>query len=581
MASAPRVLRWLQQPHRWTPARVTLVVAVLAFLVTGVALYRERTRVLADGERTARRLSQVLEEQTQGTAQAVDLTLLGMISGLALARDLPVHDPTFEQALRRRRDQLPYVRALFVVGPDGFLTQDSQHPTTPRVNVADRGYFRAHRDDPALGFHIGPPLRSRVVGDWWVSMTRRIDGPGGRFDGIVVAVVEPRYFERFYESLQLGEEDSIAIFHRDGTLYWRTPALEAGVGQSFGHLALFDRELPVRREGVFRIPGVLDPGVHRIISYRTLDRVPLVVVVTLAEGPLLAAWWRAALGAIAATTVLVALVATLLALLARQARQREELRERLSEAERLEALGRLTGGISHDFKNVLHVIMANLDVIRRTLPPASAPIDAAMRAARQGAEMAARLLRFARREPLAVEAVDTNRLLSDVMPLLRQAAGTSVEVTMTLAEDAWPCLADPAELGSAVLNLVVNARDAMPHAQGQVRVITENCTLARSPMSAAGELGDCVRVTVADTGRGMPPDVLRRATEPFFSTKPRGVGTGLGLSQVYGFVRQVGGDLRIESAPGKGTAVHLFLRRASAVPALAAEPASDVHARAS
>jgi hypothetical protein len=117
----------------------------------------------------------------------------------------------------------------------------------------------------------------------WVSMSRRLDGPGGRFAGIVVAVVEPRYFERFYETLHLGAEDSIAIFHRDGTLYWRTPALEAGIGQSFGHLPLFETELPARRGGVFRTASVLDPGGHRIISYRALESVPLVVVVTLAE----------------------------------------------------------------------------------------------------------------------------------------------------------------------------------------------------------------------------------------------------------------------------------------------------------
>jgi signal transduction histidine kinase len=552
---------------------VVLLIALLAFLVTGIVLYRERLRTLEDGQRTAARLAQVLEEQTLRTLQAVELTLDGLVNTLALAPDLPPHDPAFQEALRRRRDQLPFVRALFVAGPDGFLTQDSQHPTTPHVNVADRGYFIAHRDDPALGLHIGPPLRSRVVGDWWISMTRRLDGPGGRFDGIIAAVVEPRYFQRFYRTLQLVEGDSIAIFHRDGTLYWRTPALATGIGQSFSHLPLFERELPARRAGVFRVAGVMDPGHHRIIGYRELQGVPLVVVVTLAEEPLLAGWRRAATGAGAAAAALVALAAALLTVLARQARQRAEIRERLGEAQRLEALGRMTGGIAHDFNNVLQVIATNLDVLRRALDRVPAPVEAAMRAARQGIEMATQLLVFARRRTVSVEPVDVNRLLSELTPLLRQAAGKSVHCIVSLAEDLWPCLADPAEVNSAVLNLVINARDAMPDGTGTVLITTENYRLTAD---AGGPPGDYVHLAVADNGSGMSPEVRRRATEPFFTTKARGVGTGLGLSQVYGFVRQVGGDMRIESAPGGGTRIHLFFRRAGAAATAAPGSAADV-----
>jgi signal transduction histidine kinase len=559
---------------------VVLLAGLLAFLITGIVLHQERANTLKDGEARAAQLSQVLEEQTLRSVQAVDLSLRGIVNILALAPDLPLHDPAFEERLRRRRDELGLVRALFIIGADGFITQDSDNPHTPRVSLADRGYFRAHRADPSLGLQIGPPLRSRSVGVWFVSMSRRIDGPGGRFDGIVVAAVEPRYFESFYEKLHLVEGDGIAIFHRDGTLYWRTPALQTGIGRSFTQLTLFQRELPTRGAGVFRSTGRIDNGGDRIISYRALEAVPLVVVVTLAEEPLLASWRRTALGAITATTTLVALAVVVATLLTRQARQREELRERLIEAERLEALGRMAGGISHDFKNVLHVIATNLDVIRRTLHPVPAPIEAALRAAKQGTEMAARLLVFARRQPLTVEPVDVNRQLADLMPLLRQAAGPSVEIITRLAKEAWPCLTDPAELSPAVLNLVVNARDAMADGTGQVRIVTENCTLADST-GAACKLGDCVHVTVTDTGSGMPPHVLRRATEPFFSTKPRGVGTGLGLSQVYGFVRQVGGDLRIESVPGTGTSVHLFFRRAPAAEVVAAEHTDDVQSRAS
>ena len=539
-----------------------IIVVLLAYSVAALALLRERARTLDEGGTAAARLARLLEEQTLRAVQAVDLTLTGMIAGLAVAPALPPHDPAFQQALVRRRDELPFVRALFVVGADGSITHDTNHPSTARLTLADRPYFRVHQQDGSVGLHIGPPLISRANGQWFFSMSRRIDDGSGGFRGVVVAAIEPRYFERFYERLDLVEGDSIALFHRDGTLYARSPYPAHLIGASFAHIRIFTRELPVNRQGTFRVEASRLDAVARIISYRAVEGVPFVVSVGLAEAPLLAGWRRAAVGAFIGTTVTVALLCTVFLLLARRAREREEVRERLAQGQRLEALGRMTGGIAHDFNNVLGVAATNLEIIRRTTDGAAIPLAAATRAVQQGTRLASQLLTFARRQQLTLAPLDANALVSGLLPLLEQAAGPSVDITTRLAGDLWPCLGDDTQFNSAILNLVLNARDAMPEGKGRVQITTGNVRVARTVGKGGVPAGDYVRVTVADNGGGMPADVLGRATEPFYTTKGEGIGTGLGLSQIYGFVQQVGGDVQIQSLVGAGTSVQLLFRRA-------------------
>jgi signal transduction histidine kinase len=555
---APRRRRWLGRGP-WIGA---LVVLILGFAASGAFVYNERARVIQNGRTSAARLSQLLEEQTLRTLQAVDLTLLGIVDAIAVTPALKPHDRAFEDALRRKRDQLPFVGALFVVGPDGFITQDTDFPATPSVTLADRDYFRIHRGDPSVGLYIGAPLISRSVGTWFISLSRRLHSRDGAFRGIAVAAVKPRYFERFYERLRLVEGDSIALFHADGRLYSRIPYREEQVGASFLGLTLFRHHLPAEPEGIYRGASQLD-GVSRIVSYRTVEGLPLVVVVGVAETPLLAGWRRTAIGALAGTSVLVVLAGAVLVLLARQIRQREAMRERLTQTQRLEALGRMTGGIAHDFGNVLNVIATNLDLVRRDAGRGPAPVEAAIRAVQQGTRLGSQLLAFARRQNLIVEPRDANRLVSTLRPLLEQAAGSSVDVSLDLTDDLWPCYTDDVQLNAAMLNLVINARDAMPRGKGVIRITTRNRSVTGGWSRRALPAGDYVELTVADDGSGMPPDVLQHAAEPFYTTKGDGAGTGLGLSQVHGFAHQVGGGLHIESTVGAGTTVHLFFRRSA------------------
>jgi PAS domain S-box-containing protein len=242
--------------------------------------------------------------------------------------------------------------------------------------------------------------------------------------------------------------------------------------------------------------------------------------------------------------------------------------ERLRRAQRLDAVGQLTGGIAHDFNNLLAVVIGNLELLQGRLsadPRAAEFADIALAASLRGAELTRQLLAFARRQSLDARAISINDLVTTTMDLLRRTLGEQVEVTTVLAPEPWPALVDAAQLESALVNLAINARDAMRDG-GRLTIETANKPLDESYSRENPDAtpGDYVMLAVSDTGTGMAPDVLARVFEPFFTTKPTGKGTGLGLSMVYGFARQSRGHVKIYSELGHGTTVRLYLPRAAA-----------------
>jgi PAS domain S-box-containing protein len=244
--------------------------------------------------------------------------------------------------------------------------------------------------------------------------------------------------------------------------------------------------------------------------------------------------------------------------------------EVLRQAQKMEAVGQLTGGIAHDFNNLLMVVGGNLEMLAEGLAPdqqrlhrfATAALEAVMR----GGQLTQRLLAFARRQKLRSEPTDLNRLIGNLVPLLHRTLGEQVTVETALASEVWLSITDGSQVENAVLNLAVNARDAMPDG-GRLIIRTENLHVDRVQAADSGGLppGDYVRISVSDNGQGMPAEIRQRVFEPFFTTKEVGRGTGLGLSMVYGFVKQSGGHVAIESEVGRGTAVHILLPRVSAV----------------
>ncbi|MDQ3583079.1 MAG: PAS domain S-box protein [Pseudomonadota bacterium] len=252
--------------------------------------------------------------------------------------------------------------------------------------------------------------------------------------------------------------------------------------------------------------------------------------------------------------------------------------EALAQAQKMEAVGQLTGGIAHDFNNLLTVIGGNLQLLEARLQddPAGQKLrDAAARAAERGAERVHGLLAFARRQVLQPQAVDLNEIVAGMMPVLRQTLGEPIEIVLAPGVDLWAALADPGQVEAALLNLALNARDAMPEG-GRLVLETANGTLGQDTTAPEAELtpGDYVLLSVSDTGEGMSEDTKRHAFEPFFTTKTTERGSGLGLSMVYGFARQSGGHVKVQSERGKGTTVKLYLPRAK--DALAAAVAEDL-----
>jgi nitrogen-specific signal transduction histidine kinase len=245
---------------------------------------------------------------------------------------------------------------------------------------------------------------------------------------------------------------------------------------------------------------------------------------------------------------------------ARDITELKAAQEQLRQSQKMEALGQLTGGIAHDFNNLLTVVVGGLDIIAKRAPDPKLKryAENALAAAERGARLTGQLLAFSRVQRLEVTPTYVAPLIQNMRPLLRNVLGPGIEKRFELDEAMMPVMADPTQLEVAVLNLAINARDAMPDG-GVLTFASRKVDVVHDPDIEDGEY---VELTISDTGVGMPPEVLERAFEPFFTTKEVGKGTGLGLSMVYGMARQSGGAARIESTPGKGTAVKLLFRKA-------------------
>jgi PAS domain S-box-containing protein len=245
--------------------------------------------------------------------------------------------------------------------------------------------------------------------------------------------------------------------------------------------------------------------------------------------------------------------------------RRREIEEQLRRSQRLEAIGQLTGGLAHDFNNLLAVVIGNLDILCEQLDPGSQThkmAQQALEAGLRGADLTRQLLAFARRQPLETRLVNLNELVTGITRLLQRTLGEQVEIEMKLADDLWPAMTDASLVEAALANLAINARDAMPKG-GRLTIETANKRLDERYVFENSDVipGDYAMIAVSDTGSGIAPEILGRVFEPFFTTKPQGRGTGLGLSMVYGFVKQSKGHVKIYSELDHGTTIRIYLPR--------------------
>jgi signal transduction histidine kinase/ActR/RegA family two-component response regulator len=481
--------------------------------------------------------------------------------------------------------RMPQLRSILLVDADGeVFVNSSEFPMVKRFNVAERDYFLFHRDHPGDGLFVGRPVKSRFNGKWLISIARRIAGPGGQFRGVVVAAVEPEYFNSFYRSFEVGPGGSVFLFREDAVGLVRQPFSETLMNFDFRKFELFRKHLPAADEGLFHVKSVTD-GRRKLIAYRRVAGFPLVTQINLVEDDYLAAW-RARTGKeVAGGVVMVLLASALCWTLLRQIRglersgealsaqvaEREraeialrESEERLVQSQKMEAVGRLAGGVAHDFNNLLVVIAGYAELLlERTGPgaPGSRELSEILAAANRAADLTRQLLAFSRRQMLQPRVLDLNGVIAGLEDMIRRLIGEDVELCVSLSGEPMNVKADPAQIEQAVVNLAVNARDAMPEG-GRLSISTREVTLERTSLPAVhGSLapGAHVLLEVADTGIGMTDAVRAHAFEPFFTTKEKGKGTGLGLSTVYGIVNQSNGHIVLDSTPGRGSTFRIFL----------------------
>ncbi|BBK33959.1 signal transduction histidine kinase [Stella humosa] len=579
--AATRLLRAVAVGTIVLPA---LLFALFTWQGWRLALDETRARLSGTADLVLEHAIKVFETQELVGAQVAEMLRGSDVDGARAQAD------TLHLRLQSLRQRLSQIEDIWIIDAAGRPIVAAAVPTVPAdMDVRDREYFRFHFDHaegrPATELgqtYVGPVIRGRVRGATFFQITWRVANAAG-FDGVIVVSVRPGYFQEFYARLAAETGFNATLIRQDGSILARYPRPAQGLEAlpPSGRLAAAIAANP--ESGEFRAVSIFD-GVERIVRYRHLPRYPVYVTTAAAVETIRQRWLADAASHLAfgVPVTLALFVVTLFALartrresaaLARlraESRLREDTEAQLRQSQKMDAIGRLTGGVAHDFNNLLTVVTGNLDLALRRLGDSGDPrvrrgITGALEGARRAATLTQRLLAFARQQPLDPKPTDANRLVAGMSDLLRRTLGEVVEVETVLAGGLWPVFVDGPQLENALLNLAVNARDAMADG-GKLTIETANAHLDEAYARTHDEViaGQYVLIAVSDTGGGMPPEVIARAFDPFFTTKPLGEGTGLGLSQVYGFVKQSGGHVKIYSEPGQGTAVKIYLPRHAA-----------------
>jgi two-component system NtrC family sensor kinase len=558
------------------PARLLVVSAILLPTMLAVAAgWLDYRITLARSREYVVTTANALAQQTEETMQIAGLVLdrvLDHVDGMdwqTIGRSREVHD-----FLKSTAAQIPAVQSVFLVDPDGYNSASSRAFPMKAFDDRDREYYLEAKKSDRL--FVSSPFRGQMTGQPGFTVSRP-RFTGGRFDGVVAVTFSPAAFQRFYETLALSPGISIAALVRtDGSVLVRYPAIAAS-----SHLP---PDSPVLRaaasagDGTFIGTSVLD-GTLRMNAFRRIAGQPLLAAFGLNTSYYLSQWyWHVALLACFAVTTAAALLHTSRSVLRQASDEEAYLRRLLHESERrkeaevavqhlqrMEALGRLSGGLAHDFNNLLTAISGSLELATKRLREPDRVrrlIGIAMQAAERGSRLTAQMLAFSRNTDLAPQPLDVNGIIRDSEPLIQRTVESLVTVTSNLEQELWLAIGDRVQLEVALLNLAGNARDAMPLG-GNLTITTRNITVGSGEVPGLNA-GEFVRISVADTGEGMSTEALARAFEPFFTTKAVGKGTGLGLSQVYGFAQQLGGTAGIKSTEGEGTTVTVWLPRAHA-----------------
>ncbi len=558
-------------------ARALWILLLFSFtvplLLLAVVAWRDYEKSFADAERHVERTNSVVYEHTLRLFETYAFVLDELDERIAgqpwseIGASAEIH-----RYMERIESVFPQVGSLWLCDAAGNGVVSSQAFPMPPSNIADRDYFVALRDGASR--HISAVYPGRATDRLAFNVARRRSAPDGGFDGCIVSSVYVTEFAEFFSQVLATPGDAVSLVRADGTILARAP--EPPTAVRLAPESGFMRAAAANPQGgFFRVVSQGD-GVERLYSYRKVGAFPVYVLYGRTTDWVMEEWRDHvlfyALFAVP-SALLLALVSWLvvrkaraeraaLARVAAEVERRQRAEAILQKIQRLEMLGQIAGGIAHDFNNLLMVITSNLYLAQSRGGeggPAAPFIDTAMQAAYRGGQLTQQLLTFSRQQTVKPEAVDLNAALAPMIDgMLKRSLRGDIAIEAELAPGVWPVKVDRTQMELAVLNLAVNARDAMPGG-GTLRVHTRNVVLdGRGP---GGLAGDFVALTLVDTGSGIDPAVQERVFDPFFTTKEVGKGTGLGLSQVYGFATQAGGTVGLDSRPGQGTAVTLYLPR--------------------
>jgi two-component system NtrC family sensor kinase len=585
---------WARRLPGWP---LLLLLALSAAVPLGLFAWHakaERLRVLEEARLSATRTVAALHEHAAKVFETHEL-VLAEVMRLVEDRDWDEIERDRRLWLRLTRivRDLDQLRGIMLVDGTGRVRMTTGAFPPPRdSDVSARGFFRSQRQ-PGNGLHVGFARPQEGTGERLISLSRRLDSTDGGFDGVVQLSMPVAHLEQFWARFAPGMAHVIPLVRSDGRVIARYPAPHAP--EFLSREGPFLRRALAERDGIYTAMSAVD-GVERLNAFTRIKDYPLHLSFSLETRAVLAEWREriAILGLFTFLAVAALLGLSVMALLqfreqraaalrwqaaaerlAAEMAARERAEAALRRAQTLDALGQLTAGVAHDFNNLLQAIKSGLHLLAPKVPERSRRVlEASQQAVDRGAKLVRQLMVFARREKLEPRPADLRALVAGMGDLLQKAAGKNIAIQADVPAELDPVLVDTTQAELAVLNLVVNARDAMPGG-GIITLSARNAPVPRGDAALGLAPGDYVVLAVADTGTGMAPEVLARVLEPFFTTKPVGKGTGLGLSMVHGFVGQSGGGLRIESAPGEGTVVSLFLPRAAGLPAASAALAAE------
>ncbi|MEP6493242.1 MAG: ATP-binding protein [bacterium] len=557
-----------------------LAAALFAMLVVvrAIDLRAQREQLLRGGDRRAANLAVVLTGYLEQAFAAVDASLRQLSLHSERIGGSSASAAEWNPALLSARAALRVVGSISVVDSTGVI----RHSTQPAIlgqSRSDRYVFRRLVTDTTSALITDPPFRI-VTGThaYMIPLARRLTTSRGRFSGIIVATFVPDELREVFRSVDVGQHGEVTVFHRDGVVVFREPSDSNPIGELAEQQPTFEAARRVGASGVFQTQAAANGPTLRTAARSLADR-GLILTVSLDEDELLDEWRRDTVTTIAVALVLAFALVAIIVLMFREMDIRAAAAETLSQSQRLESIGRLTGGIAHDFNNLLGVILGNAELIKEglgteTVEETHESAIQIERAAHRGAALIRQLLAFARRQPLQPRITDLAALVRESKPMLDRVLGEDVALRTNAGSQQFPANVDPVGAESALLNLCLNARDAMPNG-GTIDIDLSSVIVDAQYARANSEAtpGRYVVVSVSDSGGGIPDEHLAHLFEPFYTTKGLGRGTGLGLSSVYGFVKQSSGHAKVTSEMGRGTTVKLFFPEASEpMPAPEAEP---------